>query len=248
MQQEQSKKATFSDVLRAHFTAPRIAYMAVFTALAFVVTFLEFPVFPSASFLKLDFANLFFMIEGFIFGPVEAIVSILIKELLCLIKSSSGGVGEVANFIMSTAYVIVPAIGYRFKKGRKWVVLFLAIACAIQIGISLLVNRYINFPLFMGSHAAEQFEAFWPFILYFNIIKSISISVLVLLIYKPLSKFIKMTSAKFGNRKKKRSASEDGAAALAESAEPSGESAVCEPNAGEGEDQNAEEGEKPIAG
>ena len=67
-------------VMREHFSAPRLAYMALFTALAYVVTFLEFPIFPAAGFLKLDFANVFFLFEGFIFGPVEAIVSIGIKE------------------------------------------------------------------------------------------------------------------------------------------------------------------------
>ncbi len=187
-------------VIRAHFTAPRIAYMAVFTALAFAVTFLEFPIFPQANFLKFDFANVFFLIEGFIFGPVEAIVSIGVKELLCLTKSSTAGVGEIANFIMSTAYVIVPSVLYRFKKGKWWVTISLVIACAIQIGVSALVNRYINFPVFGALYhfdGAELFYSLWPFVIYFNIIKSVGISVVVFFIYKPLSRFIKMTSAKF---------------------------------------------------
>ncbi len=42
-------------VLREHFSAPRLAYMALFTALAYAVTFLEFPIFPATPFLKLDF-------------------------------------------------------------------------------------------------------------------------------------------------------------------------------------------------
>ena len=197
------KSARVKDVFRSHFTAPRIAYMAVFTALAYVVTFLEFPIFPQANFLKLDFANIFFLIEGFIFGPVEAVVSIGIKELLSFADSSTFGVGEVANFIMSTAYVIGPAVGYRFLKGRKWVTVFLVIASAVQIGISLIVNRYINFPFF-GAMAhfdgVEMFHQLWPFVIYFNIIKSVSISVVVFFIYKPLSRFIKMTSEKFDKK------------------------------------------------
>lgn len=200
MQETQSKKATVGEVIRSHFTAPRIAYMAIFTALAFAVTFLEFPIFPPAPFLKLDFANVFFMIEGFIFGPVEAVFSIAVKELLCLTKSSTAGVGEVANFLMSTAYVIVPAIGYRFLKGRKWVGIFIAIACVMQVGVSLLVNRFINFPLYgslMGFDPVATFASLWTFVLYFNIIKAIAVSGIVFLLYKPLSRFIKKTSAKF---------------------------------------------------
>ncbi|MDE5548153.1 MAG: ECF transporter S component, partial [Clostridia bacterium] len=135
-------------VLSNHFTAARIAYIALFTALAYVVTFFEFPIFPTVSFLKLDFANVFFLFEGFMFGPVEVTISILIKELLSLADSSTLGVGELANFIMSFAYVIVPSVGYRFLKGKGWVCALLGIACVLQIGVSFLVNRYINFPFF----------------------------------------------------------------------------------------------------
>ena len=186
--------------LKTHFAATNIAYMALFTALAFAVSFLEFPIFPAASFLKMDFANIFFMIEGFIFGPVEAILSIGVKELLCWAKSSTGGIGEIANFLMSTAYVIVPSVIYRFKKGRWWVALYLFFACIVQIGVSLLVNRYINFPLYgtlIGFDGVETFYDLWPFVVYFNIVKSIVISVIVFVIYKPLSRVIRKTYDKF---------------------------------------------------
>ncbi len=200
-----AKKGRVKEILKTHFTAVRMAYMAIFTALAVAVTFLEFPIFPAAPFLKLDFANLFFMIEGFIFGPVEAIVSIGIKELLCLTKSSSAGVGELANFIMSTAYILLPAALYRLKKGRGFVVLYLAIACAVQVGVGLLVNRYINFPFYgalMNFNGEEMFYELWYFVLFFNLIKSVAVGLAVFLIYKPLSRFIKKTSEKFSRKKK----------------------------------------------
>ncbi len=206
-QAEQKQTKPVKEVVQAHFTAPRMAHMAIFTALAFAVTFLEFPIFPAASFLKFDFANVFFMIEGFIFGPVEAIVSIGIKELLCLTKGQTGGIGELANFLMSTAYVLVPAIGYRFKKGRGWVVAFMGIACVLQISIGLLVNRFINFPLYgslFGFDGVATFRALWYFVLLFNLIKSVAISVVVFVIYKPLSRFIKKTSARFAKKRKEK--------------------------------------------
>ena len=190
-------KQTTKEILKTHFSATHIAYMALFTALAFVVSFAEFAIFPAANFLKLDFANVFFMVEGFVFGPVEAVVSIAIKELLCLMKSSSGGVGELANFLMSTAYIILPSILYRFKKGRWWVAVMFVIACVLQTVVSLPVNRYINFPVFMGDGAAEMFAEVWAFVLAFNAIKSVIISVVVVVIYKPLSRLIKATRKKF---------------------------------------------------
>ncbi len=196
-------KEETKSMLKRHFSATHIAYMALFTALAYVVTFLEFPIFPAADFLKLDFANVFFMIEGFIFGPVEAVVSIGVKELLCLTKSATAGVGEVANFIMSTAYIVFPAVLYRFKKGKWWVTVSLIVACLLQIGVSLLVNRYINFPLYgkmFGFDGAGYFGQLWPFVIYFNLIKSVAVSLIVFLIYKPLSRLIKATAEKFSKK------------------------------------------------
>lgn len=197
-------KENTKTVLKNHFSATHIAYMALFTALAFAVTFLEFPIFPAAPWLKLDFANVFFIIEGFIFGPVEAIISIAIKELLCFTKSSSGGVGEIANFLMSTAYIIGPSIAYRFKKGRKWVAFYLVCACILQISASLPVNRFINYPFFMKDGAADMFAKTWYYVLLFNLIKSVAVSIVVFLIYKPLSRFIKMTRERLERLAKKR--------------------------------------------
>lgn len=210
LQKEQEEKTSKGDrikaVFREHFSAPRLAYMALFTALAYAVTFLEFPIFPATPFLKFDFSNVFFLIEGFIFGPVEAIVSIGIKECLSLIDSQTAGVGELANFIMSTAYIILPAMGYRFLKGRKWVSLFLVFACLLQVSVSFLVNRYINYPFFgtlFGFDGVEMFNSTYEFVLLFNLIKSVSISVLVFFVYKPLSKFIKATDERFRKRMQK---------------------------------------------
>lgn len=207
--QELKRGARIRAIMREHFSAPRLAYMALFTALAYIVTFFEFSIFPNvvyASQLKLDFANVFFMIEGFIFGPVEAIVSIGIKECLCVIDSATMGVGELANFLMSFAYVIIPAIGYRFLKGKKWVLIFLVCACVFQIAIGFLVNRYVNFPFFgflLHFDGVAAFWSVWHFIIAFNAIKSVCVSVVVFLVYKPLSKFIRATDLRFRKRMQK---------------------------------------------
>ena len=61
----------------------------------------------------------------------------------------------------------------------------------IATGVALLTNRFINFPLYMGAGAAKVFaESFW-FILAFNLVKTVAISILTLLLYKRLSNFLK---------------------------------------------------------
>ncbi len=170
----------------------RIVFTAVFAALSYAVSYLEFPIFPAAPFLKLDFSAVFITLVAFMFGPVSGISACAVKELLCFItKSSTGGIGEIANFIVTTSFIILPSIVYYYKKGFLTVVLTLIVACFIQVGVSLIVNRFINFPLFMGDSAKAAFSELWVYVLAFNFIKSACISVITILLYKRLSKIIK---------------------------------------------------------
>lgn len=172
---------------RKLFSASGIAKLAMLSALAFAVSYLEFPIFPAAPFLQMDFSLVFVLLGGFLYGPAAAIVISGIKECLRLFTSGTAGVGELANFIVTVSFVIVPTLVYRFKKGLPVVIITLAVGCFLEIGVSLLTNRYINFPLFMGEGAAAQFELLWWYVLLFNLIKSVAVSLVTVLLYKRIS-------------------------------------------------------------
>ncbi len=165
---------------------------AVFAALSYVISMLEFPIFPATPFLKLDFSAVFLLLAGFIFGTVYGIGACAVKELICFMtKSSTGGVGELANFLVIGAFILIPTLVYHYKKGIKLVVLTLIMACFVQVALSLIVNRYVNFPLYMGDGAKSFFESVWQFVALFNLIKSVAISIITILLYKKLSALIK---------------------------------------------------------
>lgn len=113
------------------FSARRIAKIALLSALAYVVTFLEFPIFPAAPFLKLDFSAVFVLLGGFMYGPVTAVVISGVKELLSLLDTQTAGVGELANFLLTFSFIIVPTFVYRYKKGIKTVCITLAVGCVL---------------------------------------------------------------------------------------------------------------------
>ncbi|MBQ9103601.1 MAG: ECF transporter S component [Clostridia bacterium] len=170
----------------------QIVGTALFSALAFVISLLEFPIFPSASFLQLDFSMVFITLAGFIFGAWSGITCSFIKELLrFIIGSGTGGVGEIANFIVTVSFVLMPTLVYHFKKGLPTVIITLAISCVLQAGVALLTNRFINFPLFMGEKAGEWFSNLWHFVLLFNLIKGVATAILTILLYKRISYIIK---------------------------------------------------------
>lgn len=185
MEEQNTKKAWFS--------AKRIAKIAVFAALAYAISWIEIPIIPAVPFLKLDFGNVFILLSSFLFGPIEGIVVCLIKEALRAITSSTGGVGEIANFGVTTAFILVPSVVYRFKKGIPVVLGTMAIACCIQIAAGLLMNRFVNFPLYgslMGFDGVELFFNVWYWIALFNLIKSVSVCALTFLLYKRLERLL----------------------------------------------------------
>jgi len=169
------------------FDTKKIVLMALFTALAYVVSLFSFPLFSAAPYLKLDFGNVFILLIGFLLGPIEGAIVCIIKELISVINSSSGGVGELANAIMTLSYILFPCIVYRYKKGIKTVILSLLVACFIGTATALVVNRFIVFPLYMPDGARALFESVYWYVLAFNFIKTAAISTLSVILYKRLS-------------------------------------------------------------
>lgn len=192
---EQEKKT-----LKERCSAKRLALIGLFIALSYAVSLLEIPL-PlfGASFLKLDFGNVFIVLLSFLLGPVEAVVACLLKEGLRCFTSSSLCAGELANFVITSTYLLLPSILYCYKKNRKTVRITLAIGSLLATGTALLANRFLIFPVYaylfggsiFGMTVAEAFSAFWLAVLLFNLIKTACISVLTLLLYKRLSNFLK---------------------------------------------------------
>ena len=177
--------------VQERFSAKRLTLMAVFVALSYVISFLEIPLFPAAPFLKLDFGNVLVLLVSFLLGPVEGVLVCLLKEGLRAIGSSSGGVGEIANMLATSAYILLPSIVYRLRYGLKVVIPSLAVACLLGTGAALITNRFITFPLYMGEGAASVFADLFWYVVSFNLIKTAAVSVLTLLLYKRLSNFLK---------------------------------------------------------
>ncbi len=191
MQEQEKNKTGKPAGWKRRLSAKRLALMGVFVALSYAVSFLEIPIFPATPFLKLDFGNVFILLISLLLGPIEGIAVCVLKECLRLIGSTSGGVGELANMAVTTAYILLPSVVYRFRKGLKWVIPSLAAACLLGTGAALLANRFINFPLYMGAGAAQAFASLWGYVLGFNLIKTAAVGILTALLYKRLSNFLK---------------------------------------------------------
>lgn len=191
LQKNEKNPARAKVSVKRRFSAKRLALMAVFVALSYAVSWIEIPIFPATPFLKLDFGNMFILLISFLLGPVEGVIVCVLKEGLRALGSSSGGVGEIANILMTSSYILLPSIVYNFRKGIKTVCWTLVAACFIGTGAALLANRFITFPLYMGESAASVFSSVVWYVTAFNLIKTASVGVLTMLLYKRLSNFLK---------------------------------------------------------
>lgn len=189
-------KKTFKN----RFSGKRMAFMSVFVALSYAVSFLEVPMgFLGPPFLRLDFGNVFIVLISFLLGPIEGVIVCLLKEALRCLSSNSMCAGELANFLITSSYLLFPSILYRYKKTLKTVILSLVVACLLATGMALLANRILIFPTYAlllggdiyGMSVEEAFSAFWLALLIFNLIKTFAVGGITLLLYKRLSNLLK---------------------------------------------------------
>lgn len=179
---------------------------AVLSAIAFVLAFFEFPVPLSPSFARMDLSDLPALIGAFAYGPVSGVLIELVKNALQLLTSSTGGIGELANFIMGSSFVVAAGLIYKHHKTKKTAILACLIASVIMGVVATVVNYFISLPVFEAFMPLDQliasFGEFMPFIktkldvvlfnaFPFNLLKGIGISIVTMLLYKRLTPILK---------------------------------------------------------
>lgn len=194
------------EFFKTYFTATRIAYIGVFTALSLALRFLQFSVLPAVPYLQLDFSDAFVFICGYALGPVSGTITLVLKELIYgIIGSKTFFVGELANVVITLPFLLITSIIYKKHKGIKAVLAGMAIACTVRVLWSFPVNWLLNFPVFVGfdwPRGMSMFLKVWYWAMLFNLIKTVVLTAVVMLLYKPLSRLIQLTSDKFDRRKK----------------------------------------------
>ena len=183
-----------------------ITMTALLSAMAYVLAFVEFPVPLSPSFARMDLSDLPALIGAFAFGPLSGLLIELVKNALQLLTTSTGGIGEVANFLMGASYVVTAGVIYKHHKTKKTALLACIAASFVMGAAAALANYFILLPLFETFMPLDQliasFAEFLPFIhtkqdvvlfnaLPFNLLKGLVIGGVTMLIYKKLTLVLK---------------------------------------------------------
>ena len=126
----------------------RLVVTAVLSALSAALMYLEFSVPVVPSFRKYDFSDLPALIAAFGVGPLAGVAVELIKNLIHLPMTATGGVGELANFIIGVCYVRPAGLIYRFRKGKSGALLGALGGAVLASVMSLPVNYWITYPVY----------------------------------------------------------------------------------------------------
>jgi riboflavin transporter FmnP len=149
-------------------TIKTITIIALLSAISYILAFIEFPIPFTPSFARMDFSDFPALIGAFALGPVAGVLIELIKNTLQLMTTSTGGVGELANFLMGGSFVFVAGLIYQFHKTKRMAWISGILASIIMGIVAALSNYFILLPLFENFMPIDQlisaFETFIPFI------------------------------------------------------------------------------------
>lgn len=178
------------------------------STIAFLLMFIEMPIpglFPE--FLKIDISDIPALIAGLTMGPIAGVAVEVLKNLLHAMKGSmTGGVGELANIIVGSAFVVATTLVYRKKSDLKGLILGFVAGTISIVVVGSLVNYFILIPFYgklmgleaiigLGAAINPQVKDVLGFVLWFiapfNLIKGILISILSIPLYKKIEQVIK---------------------------------------------------------
>ncbi len=188
----------------------RMVNIAMLAAVAIVLMLFEFPLPFLPPFYKIDASELPVIIGAFTMGPVAGVLIEFVKVMLNILidGTTTAFVGEFANFLIGCSYVVPASMVYYFKKTKKNAVIGLVTGTAVCAVVGCLLNAFLLLPAYskafhmeidaliaMGTAVNGAINSMFTFVIFatapLNIIKCGAVSVLTMLIYKPISRILK---------------------------------------------------------
>lgn len=140
---------------RKSIDTSKLVKIGMLSAVSLVLMMFEisFPIFPF--FLKMDLSDLPALIGTIAMGPAAGIMIELIKNILHLFKTSTAGVGELANFLVGIAFVVPIGIFYKKNRTLKSFIFGTVIGTVLMIITACLFNYYILIPTFAKAFGTD---------------------------------------------------------------------------------------------
>ena len=153
----------------------------------------------------MDFSELPALLASFSYGPLAGVAVCAIKNLINVFATTTGGVGELSNFMLGSMFVIPAGLIYKKFKTKKGAFAGALIGALVMATVSVFTNYYVVYPVYtifmpmetiIGMYSAiYPVENLWQALIIFNMpytfIKGMVNVVIAMWIYKPLSPILK---------------------------------------------------------
>lgn len=184
-------------------TMVRIAILAAISAVLFEV--FEIPV---VAFYNLDFSGVPVLLAGFTMGPVNGLITLLIKDLLGAFFSKTSGIGELADFLMLAAMLIPAVLIYERNRTRKTALIGMVVGTVAMTIAGVLLNYFVLIPAYIhlqnltpeiilgiAQKAVPAVDNFVELVLYitapFNVLKGVVLCAITYILYRYLAPILK---------------------------------------------------------
>lgn len=189
-------------------TTKNLVLMGMFGALAAVLMLFEFPlVFIAPSFYGLDLSEVPVLVGAFSMGPVAGVIIEFVKILIKLVMkpTTTGFVGEMANFVIGCSLVVPAAMIYHTKKSKKSARYGMIVGTIVMAVAGVVINAVVMLPFYskimplesiiaLGAAINPAVSNIWTFAIIcvgpFNLVKGVAVSVVTSLVYKRISNLI----------------------------------------------------------
>lgn len=168
----------------------RLTTLAMLTAISVVLVYaIRFPAF--LPFLEYDPADIPIFIGTFAFGPMAGLMlTVTVSVIQGLTVSAKGEViGIIMHIFATGSFVLVAGNVYKKNHSKKGAIISLTLG-SITMVLAMIVWNIIITPIYLGAPREEVIKLLVPAIIPFNIMKAGINSVVTLLLYKSVSRFL----------------------------------------------------------
>ena len=191
-----------------NFNVRKLTITAMLAAVSSVLMFCSFNVPLMPNFIKMDFSELPALFASITLGPAFGVVVCLIKNLVNLFFSTTGGVGELSNFILGAFFVLPVGILCRKNKSYKNAIIGSLIGAIIMAAFSVVSNYFVIYPVYynflpeeavLGMYQAinpgihSVLDALIIFNMPFTFIKGLCSAIIAILLYRPMFPILKIS-------------------------------------------------------
>ncbi len=172
-----------------------IVYLGLLSAIAAVLMFFpHFPVLAAFPFLKVDFADVPALLASVTIHPLCGMIVELVKNLIHVLSSDTGGIGELSNFIVGSVFCL--SVGFATKYiapntlAKKKLLFIIPVSVIFQTLAAMASNYFIIAPMYFGNDSAKIASFVIAGALPFNLIKGLLQAVVFYLLYRGIAPYI----------------------------------------------------------